>query len=116
MCRDIHEIEQLNFPVFAKGKCAKSGNKTKIGKIKIAIQCSGILINPYDILFADPDGILVMNKHEAINAILKAEEIKIKEEIIIQKIHQGAEFKQICNIDEHVLNISEGLSSQLKFI
>jgi regulator of RNase E activity RraA len=98
---------------FAKGKCAKSGTKDKVGSTREKIQCGGVEVNLGDIIFADVDGV-VMSKDEAAAAITKGEEIQEKEELALKKIQSGARFNQICNIDEHVNNIKEGISSKLR--
>ncbi|EKD71079.1 MAG: hypothetical protein ACD_46C00278G0006 [uncultured bacterium] len=113
-CRDIKEIEASELPFFAKGKCAKSGKKDKVGSIKEKIQCGGIEVNPGDIIFADKDGIVAMSKEEAILAIPKGEEIQMKEDAALQKIKEGARFNQICNIDEHIENLRTDIPSKLK--
>lgn len=55
-----------------------------------------------------------MDKEEAMSAILKAEEIQVKEDLALQKIKSGARFNQICNIDEHVDNLQSGISTTLR--
>jgi 4-hydroxy-4-methyl-2-oxoglutarate aldolase len=113
-CRDIQEIEACELPFFAKGKCAKSGTKDKVGSIKKTINCGGVEISPGDIILADVDGIVVMNKEEAIAAIPQAEEVQQTDALFLQKIKEGVPFNKLCNIDEHVNNINEGIPSKLK--
>lgn len=113
-CRDLREIKEADIPFFAKGKCAKSGTKDRVGRIKEQIVCGGIEINPGDIILADVDGIVVMSKEEAVTAITKAEEIQAKETVALDKIKNGARFNQICNIEEHVKNIEAGVPSKLR--
>lgn len=98
-CRDIGEIEESGLPFFAKGKCAKSGPKNKIGTVKEKIQCGGVEVNPGDIIFADRDGIVVMNKEEAIIAVTKGEAKQMQEDLALQKIREGASVSQVCNGD-----------------
>lgn len=99
----------------AKGKCAKSGTKDKIGTIRETIECGGVTVNPGDIVFADIDGIVVMNKEEAITAIEKGEDIQKLEAIALQRIKDGARFDEICNLTEHMENIKAGTPSKLHF-
>jgi 4-hydroxy-4-methyl-2-oxoglutarate aldolase len=109
-CRDLEEIQATNLPFFAKGKCAKSGKKDKVGTRKEQIECGGVKVNPGDIIFADRDGVVAMSKEEAVSAITKGEEIQMKEDIALQKILEGARFNEICNIDEHVENLQSGIT------
>ncbi|HAT1863890.1 TPA: RraA family protein [Legionella pneumophila] len=113
-CRDISEIRTTNIPFFAKGQCAKSGSKNKIGSIRKPINCGSVEVNPGELIFADEDGIIVMNKEEAVNAINKAEEIKKKEAAALTRIHEGARFDEICNLKEHMEKLENNEASSLK--
>jgi len=113
--RDIDEIEACNLPFFAKGTYPQSGTKDKVGNTKRKINCGGVEINPGEIVFGDRNGILVMSKEEAVNAIPKAEAMKQGENHLLYRIEEeGAQFKETCNIDKHVDNINEGIPSKLK--
>lgn len=114
LCRDIKEIQASSIPLFARGQCAKSGSKDKVGTIREQIECGGVKVNPGEIVFADVDGVVVMSKEEAVSAITKAEDIQEKEGIALQRIQGGARFNEICNINEHVENIRSGIPSTLK--
>ena len=116
LCRDIQEILDSKIPFYARGKCARSGPKDKIGTVKQKIQCGGVDVEPGEIVFADMDGIVVLNKEEAILAILKGEEKQRKEDIVLKRIKDGARFNQISNIEEHLRNIRAGIPSKLKLI
>ncbi|CZJ03728.1 hypothetical protein DM455_13300 [Legionella pneumophila] len=113
-CRDVSEIRTTNIPFFAKGQCAKSGSKNKIGSIRKPINCGSVEVNPGELIFADEDGIIVMNKEEAVNAINKAEEIKEKEALALTRIHEGARFDEICNLKEHMEKLENNETSNLK--
>ncbi|ERH41853.1 TPA: hypothetical protein SLD83_001801 [Legionella pneumophila] len=113
-CRDVSEVRTTNIPFFAKGQCAKSGSKNKIGSIRKPINCGSVEVNPGELIFADEDGIIVMNKEEAVNAINKAEEIKEKEAAALTRIHEGARFDEICNLKEHMEKLENNEASSLK--
>lgn len=86
--RDVAKVEESKFPFFAVGICARAGQKRQ-GTIKQPIECGGVTVNPGDIIFADRDGIIVMNKAEAVDAIVKGEAIDLKEEKVLEKLRQG---------------------------
>ncbi|MCW8405320.1 RraA family protein [Legionella pneumophila] len=113
-CRDVSEIRITDIPFFAKGQCAKSGSKNKIGSIRKPINCGSVEVNPGELIFADEDGIIVMNKEEAVNAINKAEDIKEKEAAALTRIHEGARFDEICNLKEHMEKLENNEASSLK--
>ena len=117
-CRDIDQIKASGLAFFAKGKCAKSGSKKFIGTNGQEILFGGakdinhrptfINIKPGEIVFADIDGGVVMNKEEAVKAITKAEEIQAKEDIVMSKLKSGLLFNEIFNIDQHAKEIEKG--------
>lgn len=58
--RDIEEIRDAKFPVFARGLSAKPGIKNKKLQLNVPIQCGGVIVNPGDIIIADEEGIAVV--------------------------------------------------------
>lgn len=113
-CRDISEIRDTNLPFFARGQCAKSGNKNKIGSTKKIINCGAVEVRPGELILADEDGIVVMDKEEAIQAINKAEIIQEKEAVAMHRIQEGARFDEICNLKEHMEKVEAGQPSTLQ--
>jgi 4-hydroxy-4-methyl-2-oxoglutarate aldolase len=97
--RDVVKVEESKFPFFAVGICAKPGQKRQ-GTIKQPIECGGVTVTPGDIIFADRDGIVVMNKAEAVYAIEKGEAIDLKEEKVLERLRQGVKLNQMYEIDE----------------
>lgn len=112
--RDIKETTASGLSVFGTGKHAKSGPKDKVGTRREPIVCGDVAVNPYDIVLADDDGVVVMSREEAIPAINKAMEIQRLEKIAEERVRDGARFNEICNIDEHVERLQQGLPSKLE--
>nr|WP_136251089.1 RraA family protein [Ningiella ruwaisensis] len=65
--RDIAQVREMHFPVFARGVIPKPGKKAKISPLNEPIVCGGVKVFPGDIIVADEEGIAVLPK-------LKAEE------------------------------------------
>lgn len=99
--RDKEKVRQSQFPLFAKGTCAKSGPKVE-GKINVPIECGGVTVHPGDIIFADQDGVVVMNVNEAEDAIEKGEKIEIKEQIVLEKLRKGVKLNEMYQIEDSV--------------
>ena len=66
--RDIAEVRESQFPVFARGIMPKPGVKETLGTINGSINCGGVAVNSGDILVADEEGIAVI-------PIAKSEEV-----------------------------------------
>lgn len=69
--RDIAEIRDMRFPVFARGVVPIAGSKRQIGALNTAVRCGGVLIEPRDAIVADEEGIVVV-RHAALEGTLQA--------------------------------------------
>lgn len=58
--RDIGELKESQFPVFARGVFPKPGGKTDDGESQIEITCGGVTVNTGDLVIADEEGIVVI--------------------------------------------------------
>ena len=58
--RDIAEVREARFPVFARGCMPKPGVKETLGSLQVSITCGGVQISPNDIVVADEEGIAVI--------------------------------------------------------
>ena len=58
--RDIAEIREAKFPVYALGNVAKPGVKKFISPLNQPIVCGSVTVNPNDIIVADEEGIAVI--------------------------------------------------------
>jgi 4-hydroxy-4-methyl-2-oxoglutarate aldolase len=58
--RDLAEIRNNRFPVFARGVSPIPGGKNIIGELNGKIQCGGVKVNCGDVVVADEEGIIVV--------------------------------------------------------
>ncbi|MEO1391088.1 MAG: RraA family protein [Cyanobacteria bacterium J06634_6] len=58
--RDIAEVREARFPVFAKGCIPKPGVKETLGELQVPISCGGVSVFPGDMVIADEEGIAVV--------------------------------------------------------
>ena len=64
-CRDAEEICQLDFPVFSVGTNPNGPTKFVPGRINWPISAGGIAISPGDLIVADSDGVVVVERTKA---------------------------------------------------
>ncbi len=58
--RDLGEIRELGFPVYARGLCPKPAAKKQPGPVTPIVDCGGVSISPGDLVLADEEGIVAL--------------------------------------------------------
>ena len=58
--RDLGEVRDLGFAVFARGVYPKPGKKSTEGASQTTVTCGGVSVSPGDIIVADEEGIVVV--------------------------------------------------------
>lgn len=89
-CRDKNGLIERNFPVFCRGTCPNGTTKALLGEINVPIVCGGMKVAPDDIIIADCDGVVVIEKEKA-EAVLEKSKMKFsfEEEILGPQLAQG---------------------------
>ena len=65
LVRDVPEIVELDFPVFARGSTPVGPLHRGPGEVNFAICCGGVVVNPGDVIVADAAGVVVVPKEIA---------------------------------------------------
>ena len=84
--RDVAEIRERDFPMFARGHTHRGPYKDGPGEINVPVCIGGMTVMPGDIIIGDEDGVLCFPPEEAESLIAKALTQKTKEEATIQAI------------------------------
>jgi RraA family protein len=87
--RDLAEIRERDFPVFARGANHRGPYKNGPGEINVAVNIGGMIVNPGDIVVGDQDGVLAFPASEAAAVIDKALAQQKKEEWQMEEIRNG---------------------------
>jgi regulator of RNase E activity RraA len=78
LIRDLGEVRDMGFPVFARGVIPKPGAKNQVTPLGETVRCGGVHVRPADLVVADEDGIVVVphdQKEETLRqALAKAEQ------------------------------------------
>jgi 4-hydroxy-4-methyl-2-oxoglutarate aldolase len=77
--RDLAEVREMDFPVFARGVIPIPGTKKAVGPLNGQVRCGGVSVNAGDIVVADEEGIVVVPGDRQEQVLLDAQKKLAKE-------------------------------------
>ena len=84
--RDVEELSQMDFPVYARAVTPNGPYKNGPGEINTVISFGGKVVRPGDIIVGDADGIVVIKPEDAKELAEKAQKVLDMENGILEKI------------------------------
>jgi regulator of RNase E activity RraA len=96
LIRDVKKIEELGFPVFARGiKPIDSQGRGIVLDYNVPVECAGVLVTPGDLIFADYDGVVAIPAAVVPDAVRLATEKVSKENASRQELMNGAYLRDV---------------------
>ena len=89
LVRDLPGIQELNFPVFARGTSPIGPLHRGPGEINFAICCGGIVVNPGDIIFGDVMGVVVVPQGIAAELLQRLQEHAATNATYLDSVKRG---------------------------
>lgn len=87
--RDVAEIRERDFPVYARGVTHRGPYKDGPGEINVPVSVGGMVVNPGDIVVGDQDGLLAIPQADAAEIIEKARATLEAEAETIRAMKEG---------------------------
>lgn len=89
-CRDIAELREMGFPVWARHICAYGTVKETLGDVNVPVVCGGQHIRPGDVVVADDDGAVVIPRPRAA-VVAEAARAREAKEALSRKRYESGE-------------------------
>ena len=103
-CTDLTEIEDSDFPMWARGI---SPITTRLydrgGGINIPVSCGGVVVNPGDAILADESGVLVLPRDEVNAVASRALEIQDKGKVREASVKTGLKLGDVSGATKKIL-------------
>jgi len=78
--RDVADVRELGFPVFARGVIPVPGIKAAVAPLNVTVRCGGVSVQPRDIVVADEEGVVVAPASRAGQVLRDAQERQARED------------------------------------
>lgn len=98
--RDVEEIREMDFPLFASAVNHVGAVKETPGSVNVPVTVGGTIVNPGDLVVGDGDGVTVVPREEAAEALEAARNRIEDEDEIRERIRAGEDLFEIGGYDE----------------
>ncbi|RQM47381.1 RraA family protein [Paraburkholderia bannensis] len=87
--RDVAEIRERDFPLYARGVTHRGPYKDGPGEINVPVCVDGMVVHPGDIVVGDQDGLLAIPQADAESVIEKARAVVKAEAETMRAVREG---------------------------
>jgi regulator of RNase E activity RraA len=98
--RDVADLRELQFPVFARGSTPHVGMNRVVGQTQVPVPCGGIIVNPGDFVVGDDDGIAIIPASLVEQVVAGAEERVRKEADELTRMRAGEQIGDMIGFRE----------------
>lgn len=89
-CRDVAPLREMGFPVWSRCITASGTVKETLGNVNVPLVCAGQLVTPGDVVVADDDGVVVVERLRAPD-VVEASQAREDKEAASRKRYQAGE-------------------------
>lgn len=88
-CRDAAEISEMRFPVWSRAVSARGTVKATLGSVNVPVVVAGLQVKPGDVVVADDDGVVLVNRNQASEVARAGQEREKKEAATRARLQKG---------------------------
>ncbi|RLF48432.1 MAG: bifunctional hexulose-6-phosphate synthase/ribonuclease regulator [Thermoplasmata archaeon] len=96
--RDVEQIREINYPIFARYICAEAGDPKGFGEIGCEVVCGGQRIRNGDWIIGDDNGVVVVPKERALEVANRAIDVMEREDRIREEIKRGGSLASVLEL------------------
>ncbi len=96
--RDVEDIREIKFPVFARYITSAAGEPKGFGEINVVIECGGVKVAPGDWIIGDDNGVIVIPKAQAQEMANRAMDVLERENRIREEIKRGSTLSKVLQL------------------
>ncbi len=104
-CRDVADLTEMKFPVFSRAISAQGTAKETPGYVNVEIVCAGAAVHPGDIIVADLDGVVVVQRQQAAEVVRACEARLAKEAKNRERLRAGELGLDMYGLREKLKNL-----------
>jgi 4-hydroxy-4-methyl-2-oxoglutarate aldolase len=87
--RDVAELRELPFPVFSAGVSPRRASKADPGRHEVAVRLGTVTVRPGDLVCADDDGVIAVERRQVEDVLSAAERIRVAEAEALDRVNHG---------------------------
>ena|SRR5438132_1026136 len=98
-CRDLDEIREMKFPVYALGASVRGTLRNHPGWLQVRVSVGGTVIEPGDLVVGDADGVVVVEKSRLAEVAKKALAQQTLERDREREVRSGAKLVKMFHLE-----------------
>jgi len=98
--RDVDDIRELGFPVFARYTASNAGDPKGYGALGEEIMCGDRRVRPGDWMIGDESGVMVVPKEEALQIANRSLDVMERENRVREEIKEGRTLSVVMELEK----------------